>query len=574
MKFTFLLVIIFSLLFGSIVPAQYSLYNPFPNISVVDPVDLQNSGDGTNRIFVVEQAGRIKVFPNSPTVQSTKTFLDITDRVSFGGERGLLGLAFHPNYKNNGYFYVNYTVPSPLRTRISRFTVSSTNPDSANKNSELILLTFNQPAVNHNGGWVGFGPNDGYLYINVGDGGGAGDILNNAQNLSNLLGTTLRIDVDNQDIGLEYAIPPDNPFIDSTGSVRKEIYVWGLRNPWRSSFDPVTGWLWCADVGQSAWEEIDIIENGKNYGWRCYEGNHPYNISGCAPASNYIFPVWEYARSLGYSITGGYVYRGPNVPELTGKYIYADYGSNRIWTLEYDGINPPTNTYLFNAPASPTSFGVDENNEVYFVTFNPDGIYAFTPTIPVELSRFSGTYANGNVNLEWTAATETNNLGFDVERATSLNPPKAGSRGDWRKIGFVEGYGTTTEPQLYSYLDNSVKTGTYFYRLKQIDFGGQYEYSDVIEIEVNGPLTFGLEQNYPNPFNPSTLIKYSVAENGFVKLSIYNLVGEEISVLVNEQLDAGFYEVGFNATNLPSCTYFYKLQAGNTVHLKKMILLK
>jgi glucose/arabinose dehydrogenase len=361
--------------------AQFTLEEAFPNISFVDPVDLQNSGDGTNRIFVVERAGRIKVFTNSQTVQSSHTFLNITDRVAAGGEMGLLGLAFHPEYETNRYFYVNYTVSNPRMTRISRFSVSSTNPDSADKNSELILLSFNQPFPNHNGGWIGFRPNDGYLYIGVGDGGSGGDPQNHGQNVNTILGNILRIDVDNQDPGLEYAIPPDNPFVDSTGSEVKEIYAWGLRNPWRNSFDPVTGWLWCGDVGQNAWEEIDIIEKGKNYGWRCYEGNHTFNTVGCGHESDYVFPIWEYVWSPGYSVTGGYVYRGLNVPELTGKYIYADYGSNRIWALEYDGINPVTNEYLLNAPGSPTSFGVDENDELYVVTFNPDKIYRFTPTV-------------------------------------------------------------------------------------------------------------------------------------------------------------------------------------------------
>ena len=193
---------------------------------------------------------------------------------------------------------------------------------------------------------------------------------------------------------------------------------------------------------------------------------------------------------------------------------------------------------------------------------------SFVPEIiPVELTSFTATVNNeGSVVLNWSTATEVNNHMFEIERENT--------EGQFNKIGFVEGHGTTAEQQEYSYVDNSVKTGTYYYRLKQIDFSGQYEYSNEIEIEVNGPLTFGLEQNYPNPFNPSTLIKYSVPENGFVKLSIYNLVGEEVNVLVSKTVDAGFYEVTFNATNLPSGTYFYRLQTGNTVQAKKMVLMK
>ena len=410
------------ILISTSIRAQFTLEDAFPNLSFTDPLYLQNSGDATNRIFVVERAGIIKVFPNSSSVTSLKTYLNITDRVSAGGEMGLLGLAFHPDYENNGYFYVNYTVSNPRKTRISRFQVSSENPDSADKNTELILLTFDQPYANHNGGWIGFGPNDGYLYIGTGDGGSANDPQNNGQSISTFLGKILRIDIDNQDPGLEYAIPPDNPFVDSTGSVVKEIYAWGMRNPWRNSFDPVTGWLWSADVGQNQWEEIDIIENGKNYGWRCYEGTHPYITGGCN-YPEYIDPIWEYSHSLGCSVTGGYVYRGPSVPELTGKYVYADYCSSTIWSLEYDGLAPPDNQTLLTAPGLVTSFGLDENNELYVITFSPDKIYRFTPTAainaPTGLDGFAGITLGIPpqviVDLSWND-NSNNEDGFVIER--------------------------------------------------------------------------------------------------------------------------------------------------------------
>lgn len=374
-KFIIVLILIIG---GSETQAQFSFEVAFPNLTFSNPVDLQNAGDGTNRIFVVEQSGIIKVFENNPSQNSTRVFLDIRDRLTSGGETGLLGLAFHPDYENNGYFYVNYTAPNPLRTVISRFNVSTTNPDSADKNSELILLSYDQPYANHNGGQVAFGP-DGYLYISSGDGGSGGDPQNNAQNVKNLLGKILRIDVNNPSGGLNYSIPPDNPFVDSTGSVKKEIYAWGLRNPWRMSFDFVSGWLWTGDVGQGAREEINIIQNGKNYGWKCYEGNLEYNTSGCLPSSNYVFPIWDYPRSEGISVTGGYVYRGLNVPELYGKYIYGDYGSKKIWALEYDGINAATNQLLLTASGNVISFGLDQNQELYMTSF--DGkIYRFTPT--------------------------------------------------------------------------------------------------------------------------------------------------------------------------------------------------
>ncbi|MBE0571999.1 MAG: PQQ-dependent sugar dehydrogenase [Ignavibacteriaceae bacterium] len=358
---------------GTSINAQFTLQNAFPNLSFNGAVFLTHADDSTDRIFIVEQAGRIKVFPNSQNASVAKEYLNITDRVSSGGEKGLLGLAFHPDYESNGYIYVNYT--NATSTVISRFQVTN-NPDSADKNTEFQLLTFTQPYSNHNGGWIGFGPNDGYLYIATGDGGSGGDPQNYAQRINTLLGKILRLDVDG---GTPYAIPPTNPFIDSTNvQVRKEIYAWGLRNPWRCSFDLVTGWLFAGDVGQGDWEEIDVIENGKNYGWRCYEGNHTYNMSGCN-YPEYIFPIWEYSHSVGYSITGGYVYRGVNVPELLGKYIYADYGTRRVWALSYDGITPPSNELLLTAANNPTSFGVDQADELYLVGFST--IYRFTPTV-------------------------------------------------------------------------------------------------------------------------------------------------------------------------------------------------
>jgi glucose/arabinose dehydrogenase len=363
---------------GTSINAQFTQQNAFPNLSFSSPVFLTDADDNTNRIFVIEQDGIIKVFPNEQSASSVKVFLDITDRVAAGGEMGLLGLAFHPDYENNGYFYVNYTANSPRRTIISRFQVTS-NPDSADKNSESPVLSFNQPYSNHNGGWIGFGPSDGYLYIATGDGGSGGDPENYAQRINTLLGKILCIDIN---VDTLYAIPLSNPFTDSTNSeVKKEIFAWGMRNPWRCSFDPVTGWLIAGDVGQGSWEEIDVIFNGKNYGWRCYEGNHTYNTAGCN-YPEYIPPVWEYSSSSGSecSVTGGYIYRGANVPQLQGKYIYGDYCSNKIWALTYDGITPPSTQLLFTSSGGLTSFGVDQNQELYWTSFNGN-IYRFTPTI-------------------------------------------------------------------------------------------------------------------------------------------------------------------------------------------------
>ena len=570
MRDKLILSFLISLFIASNVKAQFTLENAFPNLSFSSPIDLQNSGDGTNRIFVVERAGRIKVFPNSSSATSLKTYLDITDRVSAGGEMGLLGLAFHPDYKNNGFFYVNYTVSNPSKTRISRFQVSSENSDSADKNSELILLTFNQPFSNHNGGWIGFGPDDGYLYIGTGDGGSGGDPQNNGQSITTFLGKILRIDIDNQNSGLEYAIPSDNPFTDSSGSILKEIYAWGMRNPWRNSFDPVTGWLWSADVGQNTWEEINIIERGKNYGWRCYEGNHSFNLSGCN-YPEYIFPIWEYSHGLGCSITGGYVYRGPTVPELTGKYIYADYCTKTVWSLEYNDNAPPDNQTLLTASGFVTSFGVDENNELYIVTFSPDRIYRFSPTVSliVPTSLVATAIGPNEVELSWND-NNTQEGGFKIER-------KTGMQGIYALIDSVN-------ENVVTYLDQSLEANTlYYYRVFAFfeQLGSEYSNEDSAKTDnptgvedSHIPTEYKLEQNYPNPFNPETAIIYQLSKLSFITLKVFDILGGEVATLVYEEKPAGRYEVKINANNLTSGIYFYQLRTASKIITRKMVLMK
>ncbi|MDZ7269045.1 MAG: PQQ-dependent sugar dehydrogenase [candidate division KSB1 bacterium] len=362
--------------------AQYELEIAFPNLIFTRPVDLQHAGDGSNRLFVVEQAGVIRVFPHTPGVAAADTFLDIRGRVNdSGNEEGLLGLAFHPNYESNGFFYVNYTAANPRRTVIARYRVSAGNPNRAEAASEFILLTINQPYENHNGGQLAFGPHDGYLYIGMGDGGSGGDPQNNGQDRRTLLGDLLRIDVDNPSGGRNYGIPADNPFVGNTSGYREEIFAWGFRNPWRFSFDPQTGWLWLADVGQNSREEIDIVEKGKNYGWRIMEGKNCYDPPSGCNQSGLALPIWDYGRSSGASVTGGYVYRGTRVAPLVGAYIYGDFVSGRIWALRYDGVNPPNNSLLIDTNLNIASFGVDQNNELYLCAF--DGrLYRFK-AIPV-----------------------------------------------------------------------------------------------------------------------------------------------------------------------------------------------
>ena len=348
---------------------SYKVKEAFPNLSFNRPVDLQHAGDNSNRIFVVEQEGIIYVFTNDASATGKKVFMDIRSKVDdAGNEEGLLGLAFHPDYETNGYFYVNYTATNPDRTVISRFKVSS-NTDQADATSETVLLTIAQPYSNHNGGQVSFGP-DGFLYIATGDGGSGGDPHDNGQNRSTLLGKILRIDVNKQENGKEYGIPADNPFANNSNGYKEEIYAYGLRNPWRFSFDADNGRLWTGDVGQNAYEEIDVIVKGGNYGWNTMEANHCFEPSSGCDRSGLKLPIHEYGRGSGISITGGFVYRGPTLTGLKGKYIYADYGSRKIWALDHSDMSKPINTELFEANFNISSFGVDQNNELYICAFD------------------------------------------------------------------------------------------------------------------------------------------------------------------------------------------------------------
>ncbi|TXT58527.1 MAG: Glucose sorbosone dehydrogenase [Promethearchaeota archaeon] len=343
---------------------EYEVERVFEDLNFAQPVGLYDPDDGTNRLFVLEQKGNIYVFENEKTTSERTLFLDITDQVTFGGEMGLLGLAFHPNYAENGYFYVDY-INTDRDTIISRFEVNDGDINKAEKESEKVILTVEQPFDNHNGGQLAFGP-DGYLYIALGDGGSGGDPQGNGQNRKTLLGSILRIDIDSGD---PYGIPDSNPFVGNTEGYREEIFAYGLRNPWRFSFDTETGELWTGDVGQNAWEEIDIIESGKNYGWAIMEGMHCYQSNDC-DQTGLTLPIYEYDHSVGRSITGGFVYRGETLSNLEGKYIYADYVVGKIWALSYEGNTAKDNQLLVEVDQAIPSFGVDRNNNLYFLSFD------------------------------------------------------------------------------------------------------------------------------------------------------------------------------------------------------------
>ncbi len=349
---------------------------PIPDVTLqslatglVNPVQVTHAGDGSGRLFLVEQRGTLRVFQNGQLLSGF--FLDIRGRVTSGGETGFLGIAFHPQFASNGKFYVNYTAPGPLRTVIAEYTVGAAATLEA---SERQVLVIGQPFSNHNGGQVVFGP-DGYLYIGMGDGGGSGDPQGNGQNLATLLGKLLRIDVNGRDPGLEYAVPSDNPIFTVAGA-RREIWAYGLRNPWRFSFDPADGTLYAGDVGQNAREEIDIIKKGLNYGWNPVEGDICFPSGASCNLALYEPPIVVHSHASGwFSITGGMVYRGLAVPALCGVYVYADYIGGFVRGLRYSPVSGVFEQRDLVSQPSISSFGYDESYEVYAVGHSSGSLF-------------------------------------------------------------------------------------------------------------------------------------------------------------------------------------------------------
>ncbi|MGH8509357.1 MAG: PQQ-dependent sugar dehydrogenase [Gammaproteobacteria bacterium] len=333
------------------------------------PVLVTSARDGSNRLFVVEQGGKILVLRNGR--KRPTPFLNISKRVSRGGEQGLLSVAFHPKFRRNRKLYINYT-DTKGRTNVVEYKTFRENRNRVDTRTRRSILRVAQPFENHNGGFLAFG-SDGYLYIGLGDGGSGGDPGNRAQNLGLLLGKMLRIDV-NTSRG--YRIPATNPFVGVRG-VRKEIWASGFRNPWRYSFDRATGRLFAGDVGQGAIEEIDIVEPGANYGWRLFEGSSCFDPSLGCQTTGLTFPISEYSHSEGEAVTGGYVYRGVSAPSLAGKYFFADFGSGRLWSLEETTPGTWTRTVLQDTALNISSFGEDEAGDVLVVDYG-GGIYRIT----------------------------------------------------------------------------------------------------------------------------------------------------------------------------------------------------
>jgi glucose/arabinose dehydrogenase len=349
-------------------------------------LELTYAKGDPSRLFALDQGGRVFTFDNRPDVEEASVFLDFRGRASawnegpMANEQGLLGLALHPEFHRNGQFFINYTRPKTHETVISRMRIDANQPSVADPDSEEVLLVIPQPFQNHNGGSIEFGP-DGMLYIAMGDGGARNDPRANGQNRSQFLGAILRIDVGRKTGDLPYAIPTDNPFVNQDG-IQPEVFAYGFRNPWRIAFDKNTGNLWCGDVGQDLWEEVNIVSAGGNYGWSVREGSYSFGNRTLQPdAAKTLDPVWAYDHQAGKSITGGRVYRSQRIPSLHGKYLYADYVSGRIWALTHqDGVQEAVRNEQLVAGGMPVmAFGEDADGEVYFMvdTNRSQMIYKF-----------------------------------------------------------------------------------------------------------------------------------------------------------------------------------------------------
>ncbi len=539
-KLKYFVILLSFLFFPQISSSQYALQQAFPNLPTFSfPIELVHSFDGTNRLFVAQQRGIIYTFNNSAAVGTRKTFINLSSKVSSSGsETGLLGLAFHPNYRNNRYFYVNYTFDSTgsgsgIWSRVSRFTTSATNPDSAVIGSELILITLAQPFTNHNGGKVIFGP-DGYLYLSFGDGGSGGDPQHNGQNKSVLLGKILRINIDSASAGRNYSIPPTNPFFGNVLGYKEEIYAYGMRNTWKFSFDFPTNRLWAGDVGQNLYEEIDLIQNGKNYGWNNMEGFHCYGTCDTT-GKGFIRPVFEYDHDTGQSITGGYLYRGTLLPALTGKYIYADYVQGTIWALTYDGINPTTNARVLDSSFNISSFGVDASNEIYVCSYSNGRIYRI---------------ANKNVStLNLTAIIEgfydTTSHVLNIRDTISVYLNQITS-----PFNVVDSAKTVIDSLTYSgaCIFNTAPTGKYYIRLKHRNGLETWSRTGGDSIKKGNVVSYNFTTDSTLAFGNNEVLKgtkyciYSgdVDQNGLVDLS-------DILLIYNDVL---IFATGYKVTDL------------------------
>lgn len=518
------------------------------------PTAMAFAPDG--RLFVCEQSGRLRVVKDDLLL--TRPFLTL--EVSSAGERGLLGIAFDPDFDVNQYIYVYYTVPSPTHNRISRFTADG---DTALAGTELVLLDLNplSTATNHNGGAIHFG-SDGTLYAAVGE----NALGSNAQVLTNLLGKMIRINADG-------TIPTDNPWYadSSVLGTNKAIWALGLRNPFTFAFQPGSWRMFINDVGAATWEEVNDGMAGSNYGWPATEGS--------TSDPDFLSPVYTYDHGTGCAITGGVFYNplSAQFPAFyTGKYFFADYCAGWISVLDPASRQA---TPFATGIGLPVDLQVSGDGSLYYLHRSPGEVakVTFPRPMTVQLTSFDGAFiAGGTVQLDWSTLGEVDNDGFFVQRWV---PDTAA----WEILpnSFVDGSGTTSAPQQYSFMDTFASAGPTQYRLEQVDLSGAIYFTDPVVIEISTAIVepvarrFSLGQNVPNPFNPATAIEFTVRTPGHASLTVYNSRGQRLETLFDGNARAGqVYTVLFDATGLASGVYFYRLQTPDHSETRKLVLLK
>lgn len=522
---------------------------PVISSGLSSPIQFVHAGNGSNKVFIVQQGGTIRVYDAAFNFLSV--FLTVSD-VSTGGERGLLSMAFHPEYQSNGLFYVFYTNSSG-DLELARYQVSS-NPNIASSSSKVILITIpHQANNNHNGGELHFG-NDGFLYLSTGDGGGGGDLPNNAQNTASLLGKILRFNVNTSATAPYYTIPAGNPYGNA-------VFARGLRNPFRWSFDRDTYDMWIGDVGQDLWEEISYRATGStagaNYGWRCYEGDIAYNTSGCSAISNYVFPAYIYQNQHPATIIGGVVYRGTAYPFLQGYYLSADFYSGTFYRIVSNGSGGWNTSLQTLSPTGIADFGETENGEVYTVSLTANTVYHITATIvlPVTLVDFSGYLINDGVRLKWQTVMEQNLRQFDIEYSrdgtlfTYLGTEPAKNA--------VTGYS-------YNFSDLTNDNGIIFYRLKMINLDGSHQYSAIIRL---------LLKKLKNTIAPSVitdgLIRLNLVSPAYNTLELIRIDG---NLILKENIEGRTGDIKVPTGNIAAGTYIIRLTGNSKTDVQKIII--
>lgn len=531
---------------------------------LTNPVDVVSAPvDG--RLFVAQQNGLIRIWTGTALLD----FININSVLTspLGGEQGLLSIAFHPDYNTNRYFFVWYTNSTGAMT-LARYRRNVSNPDVADVSSAQVLLTIAKPGfpyfTNHNGGKIIFGA-DGFLYISTGDGGSGGDPFNNAQNGASLLGKMLRIDVNSFASSAPfYDIPPSNPFLVVGDGILDEIYATGLRNPWRWSFDRANGDMWIGDVGQGVWEEVNWLpagsHSGVNYGWRCYEGANNYN-GGCNPVlSDTVAPIFQYGHNGatgGFSITGGYVYRGAEFPALQGYYITTDYVSTNLWLIRPNGVGGFTTVQQSGVLSNISSYGEGLDGTLYAIRRSNGTLYKVivTSVLPATLQSFTGTAGIGFNQLRWNSLTEINTQSYFIEYSSNGT--------SFTRVGQVAATGIATGSS-YEFKHSGAQSGTVYYRLAITDVDGSVRYSEVITLNSHNGAAIKI---WPNVIS-NGLLQVETSET----IQQFELINSNGAVVFRQR---NLNSTGRFSTNLPALSsgiYLVRFFVNNKIFKEKIVI--